>query len=115
MRRFCLRDLFLLAESNQIQLGFDNLISHGVTDQFAHGVQLQLAHDIARCVSAVFTLMQSDDATSLLLFPSASNCTISRSREVSRSRNDVGSSERIRPSLKFVSITSVARGVRNGL
>src|SRR5215211_7553905 len=39
----------------------------------------------ARCVSTVLTLRSKRVAMALLLFPSASSCTISRSREVSRS------------------------------
>lgn len=39
----------------------------------------------ARCVSTVLTLIPSDVATSLLLFPSARSCTVSRSRGVSPS------------------------------
>src|SRR5450631_345097 len=41
---------------------------------------------LARWVSAVFTLNPRATATSLLLLPSASNCTISRCRGVSRLR-----------------------------
>ena len=43
----------------------------------------------ARCVSAVFTLNPSATATSLLLLPSASSCTISRWRGVRRLRASI--------------------------
>src|SRR5439155_6756786 len=46
--------------------------------------QSSLLMMFARCVSAVFTLSPSATATSLLLLPSASSCTISRCLGVSR-------------------------------
>src|SRR5258706_6917590 len=70
---------------------------------------------LARCVSAVFTLMPRTDATSLLLLPSESNCTTSRSRAVNRLPGSSSQSSGEPAWLKLVSITSVALDVKNGL
>jgi len=52
-------------------LGLDQASSHGVAHEACRFMDIQFLHEPARWDSAVFTLMPSKEATSLVDFPSA--------------------------------------------